>query len=370
MPDLLTRKGARELTETIDRIASTIQEHHAVLGIDPKIARDYAYRSDLISDAVENQAVINFPRQAADEGEMTIQSEGDDFEAGEINEEKPGPVKADADEPYMATFDQSESHELGDMVMSGELSKFASLLEDAERSLTAASSLPDVLVQGYDGFTDQIRRLDEIATEAMELQAQIDALVGPLLEKKKIADKELEKVHQDIKDAYKEQLTAVGNITIERKTALVEARALLKVTLAKRTATQVQKEVMAAVTEKYGEEVTKFISTTTSALQDTNKQMRVAFQGFELEQRALRTASDKEAGMADLLARFQDLLMKSWRKMVQVVQNAAHLVMGAGKDVDKAHVSFISTLKDVQSGKIAAQPVNTASKSAFDLFAK
>ena len=48
--DQLTRKGARDLTSAIDRVAECVQHNHTILGIDPKIAMDFAYRCDLISD--------------------------------------------------------------------------------------------------------------------------------------------------------------------------------------------------------------------------------------------------------------------------------------------------------------------------------
>ena len=76
----LTRRGARNLTATIDRIASAVQENAAMLGIDPKIARDFAYRCDLISDAVETTAVANFPRRASE------------VDPSDIGEEVPGPL--------------------------------------------------------------------------------------------------------------------------------------------------------------------------------------------------------------------------------------------------------------------------------------
>ena len=57
MPSKLTRRGARELTVAIDKIADTVQQNADILGIDPKIATDFAYRSDLISDAVESKEI-------------------------------------------------------------------------------------------------------------------------------------------------------------------------------------------------------------------------------------------------------------------------------------------------------------------------
>lgn len=117
----LTRRGARNLTATIDRIASAVQENPSLLGIDPKIAKDFAYRCDLISDAIETQAVSNFPKAAAD------------FPASDIGEEEPGPLEQiDSDEPWMDDqFTQKEFHQLG---------QIAEKLASAAKALSAKAA--------------------------------------------------------------------------------------------------------------------------------------------------------------------------------------------------------------------------------------
>ena len=66
MADLLTRKGARNLTETLDRVATAVQKRSALLGVPDRVANDFAYRCDLLSDAIERQATTNFPIEAAE----------------------------------------------------------------------------------------------------------------------------------------------------------------------------------------------------------------------------------------------------------------------------------------------------------------
>jgi hypothetical protein len=61
MADMLTRQGARNLTRVMDRVASVFEKHHASLGVDPKVAEDYAKRTDLLTDAVELTAATNYP---------------------------------------------------------------------------------------------------------------------------------------------------------------------------------------------------------------------------------------------------------------------------------------------------------------------
>lgn len=378
---LLTRAGAFEATQHVDRLANLIEIEAATLGIDESLKKKAIEVLDTVSDAVEKQAAANFPLTAGElppalqkindekskkkdeeskkkAGELppALQENADkkkeeakkkaDFDPATIAEQTSGPLESEPDEPYMdGHFTTVELYEVSE--------EFGGKLAAASKS--AASKLESVTVQGYDGFTGQIRILDELSTQAASLQAQIDAAIGPLLTTKAGLDKDIAKVHQTIKDEYKQSLDAVGNVTIERKTALVNARAQLQVVAVKRSLNDVQAELLAAVIEKYGKEVADFIKVTQGALQDTDKQMRVAFKGFELEQKAMQThtASVKTAGIADLLATFQDWLDKGWKKMVQVAKTVGAMVTRSGDSCGKAHVSFMSSLDDFATGKTA-----------------
>jgi hypothetical protein len=158
----LTRRGARNVTATLDRIASVIQENPEVLGIDPKIAMDFAHRCDLISDAIETTAAINYPRKAAEKelaedadpksddqnkpehfegkkaGEMGLDEEGlsidnDGWDEDQIADMTPGPHQHEADEAhYMATFNEEEFHELGQLQEGG-------MLENGAKSASKSS---------------------------------------------------------------------------------------------------------------------------------------------------------------------------------------------------------------------------------------
>ncbi len=374
----LTRQGARNLTATLDRVATVIQNNPDLLGVDKKIAMDFARRCDLLSDAIETTAVINFPKSAAiDETGLSVEPlPGDEgFDANEIGDEVPGPLEiiTPPDEPWMGGhFTQEKYVQLSEKQESGELAaaaaagtKLAALLEARERSFSAASGLDNVVVKGYSGFTEQIRQMEELTTQIQSLQAQIDASVGPLLANKKLLDKELAEAIDKMKAEYKENLTAQGNVTIERKTALVEARAMLKVTSTKRSLDKVQGELLAAVTDKYGAEVATFIRTQTQSLQDMKKDLRIAFQGLELQQKALKTATvGRQAGIAELLTRFQGFIVKNWKKMVSVVQNATKVLMAVSGEVEDAHNAFM----DVLAGKGKTASRNPGKFAGFNLF--
>lgn len=102
----LTRAGARDLTEAIDRVASAVQENPELLGIDPRIAKDFAYRCDLISDAVETKAASNFPKSAEAE-----------FDAEDIGEVSPGPLESVGPEGDISGhFTQKEFEQLSEVV--------------------------------------------------------------------------------------------------------------------------------------------------------------------------------------------------------------------------------------------------------------
>lgn len=117
----LTKKGAMEVTSRLDQIADAIQTNHEAWGIPEKLARDFAYRCDLLSDYMEKRAGVE--RQALTEydpvDEPKVQG-GEDPE--QIGEEKGGPLRQDADEKWMnKEFTQQEKRELREDQQSGAL---------------------------------------------------------------------------------------------------------------------------------------------------------------------------------------------------------------------------------------------------------
>jgi len=120
MSKKLTRRGARNVTSALDNLATAIQQNPEIFGIESKIAKDFAFRCDLLSDAIETTASINFPRKAADEEGLSVKTEG--WDADQIADKAPGPLEHEVDESdYMKTFDETEFHELGEREESGSL---------------------------------------------------------------------------------------------------------------------------------------------------------------------------------------------------------------------------------------------------------
>ena len=143
----LTRHGARNLTAAIDRIASAIQENPSILGIDNKIAKDFAYRCDLISDAIETKAVSNFPKKA--DVNSAVPSAGDVYMTAkpgiqeELGAETTGPVyEEDASPDLKGQFTQESFSALTDL---------AEKLEKAATAITASVSVVPVKAASH-GF--------------------------------------------------------------------------------------------------------------------------------------------------------------------------------------------------------------------------
>ncbi len=113
----MTKKGALAVTADLDKLATLFQTHWAAMGIPQRIASDFAYRCDLLSDQVDKFAGIQ--RQALT-GDDVMKEPG--FDPEEIGEEKRGPEEQEGDEGYMDQhFSQQENRELTEAQVDGEL---------------------------------------------------------------------------------------------------------------------------------------------------------------------------------------------------------------------------------------------------------
>lgn len=115
-----SKAGARRVTANLDALASLFQNHHRSLGIPSKVAMDFAYRCDLLSDALDRRKQAGY------------------FNPAEIGEEQPGPLEYDENNPFMeGEFTREEFRALSEKQEDGELSdgiadpKLASLIRKA-----------------------------------------------------------------------------------------------------------------------------------------------------------------------------------------------------------------------------------------------
>lgn len=116
----LTRRGALQVTASLDHVAQIIQQNHAALGIDQKIATDFAYRCDLLSDAIERRAAAS---KVADENTSILGDTGNNDPAT-IGEDVGGPLEIvePPSEPWMdGHFSQQNFRQLGEAQEQGDL---------------------------------------------------------------------------------------------------------------------------------------------------------------------------------------------------------------------------------------------------------
>jgi hypothetical protein len=123
MPQL-TEKGAKQVADHLDRIANLFQKDHSSLGVEPKVAMDFALRCDILADHIEKQAGLS--RTAAEGGMNPKQNytEGKnlaphDFPPQEIGMEQDGALLRNEDEPYMDVFKQDEFDQLREVQQTG-----------------------------------------------------------------------------------------------------------------------------------------------------------------------------------------------------------------------------------------------------------
>ncbi len=123
----LSQVGVKKLTADLDRVASVFQHHAPKLGLPPRIASDFAWACDYMSDHLERKAGLRSPRaKRADFDPAQNFTESEDipnrFDAAEIGMEQDGPLMQDPDEPYMDCFNQDEFDQLREVQQTGQFS--------------------------------------------------------------------------------------------------------------------------------------------------------------------------------------------------------------------------------------------------------
>jgi hypothetical protein len=131
----MTKKGAKSVTAALDQLANLFQADHETLGVPQRIATDFAYKCDLLSDTIEKQAGL--PRRALTELDVNKEQ---GFDPEVIGEEVSGPLEGDSDEPFMkAEFTQQENRELRERVQDGDLGMKTNPEEQAPQAGKQAS---------------------------------------------------------------------------------------------------------------------------------------------------------------------------------------------------------------------------------------
>lgn len=190
-PKKASQEGVRQLTEMMDRLASTFEHHYPSLQVSRRLAFDLAKRLDLMSALIEEQAgLVTAGSHGHGTGIMpSVPNQG--FDPLEISKLEPGgALRSDPDEPYMReNFTEQETLELRTKQQAGNI-------QEAEKKMAAAA------VQVLSSFL----RLGEDEAAAKDAEDKKDEAKADA--KAKAHDKKDEAKADDRKDEAKEEAPA------------------------------------------------------------------------------------------------------------------------------------------------------------------
>lgn len=119
----LTKAAALQVTARLDQLANIFQKQYGALGFSEKVARDFAFRCDVLADRVEKWTGVKRTAQL-DPVDNYTESDllPDAFDPSEIGAETTKPLLRNQDEPYMDTFRQEWFDELRTVQQTGQFS--------------------------------------------------------------------------------------------------------------------------------------------------------------------------------------------------------------------------------------------------------
>lgn len=140
MPKNLSKQGALQVTHDLDRLATLFQSEHETLGVEARLARDFAKRCDILSDhlekkagierdadgSIKDEALAKFASELSKKAEMDPKEnyteekvQGWEFDPADIGEEQADAILRNSDEPYMDVFRQDEFDQLRQVQQDG-----------------------------------------------------------------------------------------------------------------------------------------------------------------------------------------------------------------------------------------------------------
>ena len=112
------KQSALKVSATLDRIASLFENSFDSLGVPEKIAKDFAFRCDLLSDTIESNVGID--KQALDDLDPVLEP---GFNPDDIGREVGGPLEDGGEHSWQdGEFSRQEHRELRDLQESGSIS--------------------------------------------------------------------------------------------------------------------------------------------------------------------------------------------------------------------------------------------------------
>jgi hypothetical protein len=164
----LTKKGALEVTGTLDRLATLLHEERDTLGIPERVAADFIHKCDLLGDHIERKAGIDPVTKNALDGDDPVKEPG--FDPEQIGEEKAGPKEDEPDESYMdGHFSQQENRELRDKVEDGGLED-----QEREKPTPGKQAAEDHLAEALNLLTPHVASMNEMLALVTKLAKKGD----------------------------------------------------------------------------------------------------------------------------------------------------------------------------------------------------
>jgi len=385
--DQLSRKGARELTVAIDRVAECVQHNHIVLGIDPKIAVDFAYRCDLISDAVETTAVTNHPLDKSAEDA-----------ASEIGAETKGPIYEEESDPDLkGQFTQKEFQQLTDEVEGSsspagvdngkKLAGAVDAVLAADNSLDLITAM-ETLNTELNDESDKVARGKLPGYSPMQLKQEIDRL-SDLRQQITTHTKQFEDIINKLKSLEKEEKTGLaalkkaaqqmrekGKYVFEAEQALLEFTAYLQDKTPgisqmiedpndpKSKYGDKAGDMFGRIAAQLGQEVADQVQVIYTETKEDLTHTAMAVRGLKIVQKtaSLPPGAAKTAGIADIAVGIKDWLAGG-------VDRAAQKILGFMGDVSKWLKGFVLRTKMVRKSKDTLEAaLNNAEKNIDGLF--
>lgn len=179
----LKKEAAQKITADLDRLATVFQKEHQALGVSERVALDFAYRCDLLSDHLEKTALTEY--DPVDESKGAPQN----FDPEVIGEETSGPLLNEPDEAFMkGEFTQQKNRELRERQEAGELG-MKPIFEEQTPTPGKQASMEDSisrLKKKASGSLQSVLTLGELADRLRLCQSelkQVPANIGGTLTK-------------------------------------------------------------------------------------------------------------------------------------------------------------------------------------------
>lgn len=357
----MTRRGAANVTTDLDKIANLFQNRAAALGVPEKIAHDFAYRCDLLSDHIEKYATR---LAAVDETGTSVEPEpgNQGFDANEIGDLKAGPLEiiTPPDEPWMAgEFTQQEFVALREKQQSGELAanaaagkadpKLASTSLEASLAklakLAAVGTLTDMQAE------NAVKELLKLENALTEVEAEIESLAAAALKKQKDLEAEHKKVLTMLKDNLPQTIVGQKAVILKVRTAIIKytkspERKRPGFEQMKSTDTESVKvkggDLFGRIEAELGAEIAAKVALISDTVWEELTHIQPVVRGLKYEvENGPKTASARQAGVLDVILKFRDWIGSKINQIMSLFK------LGTGA-IDAAADSLIKSLGDAE----------------------